>query len=52
MAGAAGIPFSEIASYLTFFEINDYEERLNYLTHIRALDNAYLDFNQKKSKEK
>ena len=52
MGGPSAIPFSEIVAYLTINSINDAEEREEFIMYIQALDNAYLEYNHKKVKNK
>ena len=49
MAGPAPIPLSEILAYLKIQNIDDIEERDEYVSLVRALDAEYLDIIQKRT---
>jgi hypothetical protein len=40
----SSIPLTEILAYMRIFEINDYDQRLEFLKNIRILDAVYLNF--------
>ena len=53
--GVGGIPLSAYESYFRIWRITDWEDQLEYLRFVGALDSEYLDFqseNNKKSQEK
>ncbi len=47
-AGPAAIPLSEIVAYFDIYEINDPEERDDYIAMIRHLDSVYLAYTSAK----
>ena len=49
MGGALPIPISEILAYCILYEIDDLEERNEYVAIIQALDQAYLELLSSKS---
>ena len=46
------IPLSEYEVYFRIFRIDGWEEQLEYIKFVGALDSAYLDYQHKESKRK
>ena len=51
MGGVSAIAFSEIAAYLQFEGICDYEEKTAWVMTIQALDSVYLKHVTEKSRD-